>query len=507
MVQRDLDELSSKVSKTPTTLPTRSAPRPFVGWEPLAFGGLALVSGAVVGLATSIFPNPLFLLAGVVGMGFAFASLGRPELGLLMLVWIIYTRLSDVLVHTYGAPSIAKPYTALMILVVVGRWFFFDERPKGWQRAFIVLFAWGIAIFPSLLYAADPYRVQGVISDFVKDGIIVVVIVVLLQRGITFRRVIWVLLATGIFMGTISTIQQMTGTFEQEYWGYGQARVENIAGEEEDYRIAGPIGNANFYGQILVVLVPLALDRLWHEKKLLWRLVAAWALAVCVLSILFTFSRSSLIGMILAIVFLFVRRPPGVLSLFIMVLIASQLLTFMPKGYTDRIMTLTEFFEGDVRNEVSFRGRASETKAAIMMFQEHPFLGVGVANYPVHYQEYSRKIGLDSRRGERHPHSLYLEIASEQGFLGLAALLILVGTLLLTLYHAEQELIQAGEQDLADMTVALMAGMVGYFVIATWNHNAYPRFLWLLVGISMATQQVARTELLRWKQSIGENRN
>jgi O-antigen ligase len=50
-----------------------------------------------------------------------------------------------------------------------------------------------------------------------------------------------------------------------------------------------------------------------------------------------------------------------------------------------------------------------------MMVGDHPLLGVGSGNYEVHYPSYARVVALDGRREERAAHSLYLEVAAENG--------------------------------------------------------------------------------------------
>ena len=54
-------------------------------------------------------------------------------------------------------------------------------------------------------------------------------------------------------------------------------RIEEAGGVHLQFLGLGPNG----YGQYLLVVVPFALDRLWNEKRLLLRMIAALAFWVC----------------------------------------------------------------------------------------------------------------------------------------------------------------------------------------------------------------------------------
>ena len=71
------------------------------------------------------------------------------------MVFITYTRFSDIVVHNYDAPSVAKSFIVLLILAILIRWASFNERPSGLQVPAILLVIYGLVGFASLLYATD----------------------------------------------------------------------------------------------------------------------------------------------------------------------------------------------------------------------------------------------------------------------------------------------------------------------------------------------------------------
>ncbi len=74
----------------------------------LLFAGIAVLLGIVAGILIISVNNPLFILVGLASLIGFVATVASVEFGLLLLVFITYTRFSDIAVHIYNAPSIAK---------------------------------------------------------------------------------------------------------------------------------------------------------------------------------------------------------------------------------------------------------------------------------------------------------------------------------------------------------------------------------------------------------------
>ena len=467
---------------------------------PFVFLGAAIVIGSLLALVVANLENPFLLFPLLLASMGAITIIFKPEWGLMGLAFMIYTRLSDILIDTYGIPSLAKVYIPFLALVVIIRILLFKERPNGLNRS-LIIFAYGGMGLLSFFYAQDTNRVGDALGDFLKDAIIVFIILALLQRGTTLRRVIWVLLTAGIFLGTLSVIQQLTGTFTDTYWGFAQANIMNIVGESSGYRIGGPGLGPNAYGQFMLILVPFALDRFWHEKNRLLRALATWALAACILTIFFTFSRGVFLGLVVVMAIMFLQYPPSAKTILLTLVASAILIQYIPDQYADRLLTLRDLVpssEGLAEEEVSFRGRLSENLSGLMMFSDHPFIGVGLGNFKTHYQTYSRQIGLDPRREVRSAHSLYLQIAAEFGMMGLGWFIILQTVTSLGLRRARQDFDQAGLPDYSSLTLAFGASIIGFLVTSVFKHMAHPRYVWLLYGIALAMPVVAQYELKQY---------
>lgn len=464
---------------------------------PLAL--IAILLGSAFGFVLPYIDNPAVLLVMIAGIPAVILTIMYPDYGLMFLIFLTYSRLSDSLEKYMGLPSVFLPFLGLLIVVVGIRWFLYNERPRVVRKAYIIFVIYALVALSSLLYARDYGAASYTFIEMLKSMVVAVVIILLVKKVQSLRLIIWALVLSGVLMGTISVYQYFTGTFENVYWGFGRAQIQNITANREDYRLGGSVGDPNFYAQILLVIVPLALDRVWTEKNLILRAIAGWSLAVTALTIVLTFSRGALIALIFMGILIFFRKPPKLSSLFITVLLIIPLLQFVPQSYLDRISTLTDLIPGLNRadetapvTEVSYRGRLSEMLVGIYMFEDRPLLGVGIENYPAYYQEYSRELGLDPRLEERHPHSLYIQVAAEHGLIGLAAFTLLFAAVFRDLYLTEKKLKKLGLHEEAGMVLALAIGIVAYLVAAIFLHNAYPRFFWTLVGIALSCPNIVR---------------
>ena len=479
-----------------------------INWTSLLFGLIAIGAGGLASLlVVNVSSLYLFVLAAVLLGGavfllrpqWALTALAHPEWSLLLLVFLVYTRFSDIMIKFHGTPSIVQPYIVLLVFIILARKLLFGKDPKSWKPITIFVVVYALLGLSSLLYAIDTNRVQNVLIDFAKDGIIAIAVVILLQQAITLRHVVWTLLAAGIFVGSLVVFQQLTGTFENNYWGFAQAPYMAIAGGTRDYRLGGQFGHPNAFSRFMLALVPIALDRLWSEQKRLLRILAGWAAAVCILSVLFSFSRGAFLGMALILTITFIRRRPSPIALLVTIVMGAFLLQYVPARYTERIETLLFFLPGSetqIEEEGSFRGRLSVQLAGWMMFTEHPFTGVGLDNFTPNYPEYSRRIGLDrSLYVQATPHNLYIQIASEQGLLGLAWFGILTWFVFRSLNRARKDFAAAGMDDYAGMVLAISLGIASLYITGVFAHMTRARFYWLYWAIAFATPYIAQREL------------
>ena len=496
-----------QMSKTETASPPDLFERFLAGGWTL-FLPLAVLLGASAGIVAVRAGNPLYVLIGLAGFFAFLGSVVSAEFGLVVLIFLAYTRFSDVAVHTYGSGSILQVFMVLQAVAILLRWAVSRQAPRGWVLPTLMLTAYGLAATSSMLNAINSSLVLGALLVFLKDAVIAVVIVMLLQRPTAFRQTLWVLIGAGIFLGTLSCFQFFTKTFTNTYGGFATASLQTIVGQQNDYRIGGPIGDPNFFAQILIVIVPIALERFLHEKRLLLRGLALWSVLVCVGATLFTYSRGGFLSLAAVLVLFFVVYPPRTFQLPVFILCIVAIGLIIPPNYWDRIFSLNQFLQtpGTIRTtDPALRGRATENLAALAMFEQNPFLGVGWGNYAVAYPTYEQSLGISIANRVVAAHNLYLEVAAETGAAGLVSFLAVIAAAAACILSARRKFQGWGLTDPANMVTGFGLGLLGYLSSALFIHGAYPRYFYLLIGVAFALREVAKNAVPEHREA-GERR-
>jgi O-antigen ligase len=153
--------------------------------------------------------------------------------------------------------------------------------------------------------------------------------------------------------------------------------------------------------------------------------------------------------------------------------------------------TLTQHAQSivNVKTNISNLERFNRWAAAWDMFRAHPVGGVGFGVYKHHYYEFRRVRLATTESGPRAgAHSIYLSVLSETGVLGgIVAVVFAVAffsTVRRTLIRCRQ--IGRRASPIAQMTIALTAGLVSYAIHGIFNY--YPSWdkvnlpIWVFVG-------------------------
>ena len=167
------------------------------------------------------------------------------------------------------------------------------------------------------------------------------------------------------------------------------------------------------------------------------------ALGIMSTAMLMSWSRGAWVGLAAALVMVTVVRSRRALAMAVALgLVLSYVLLiggakYLPPALVQRVSDFLPYVGGvDVRavqvTDANFAvvERMAHWLAAVGMFSDRPWLGVGIGNYPEAYSRYA--IGR-WRDPLGHAHNYYLNIAAEAGVVGLLAYLLLFGA---CLYYA-----------------------------------------------------------------------
>lgn len=405
----------------------------------------------------------------------------------------IVTNAGAVILEHHGALPVTEVLMAVIAAQTVA------HHVRRWRdgladlshlRAVAVVFgAYVVAALASTLWAADVAAAVAGVVQLVTDMAIVGVLILAIRDERDVRFILGGLLAGAGVIAVLVAVQTVTGSFDQTFGGFAEASVAHIAGETDDLRATGPYEDPNFFAQTMVSMLPFAVALAVAPTAAPHLRVAGAVIAVTMtITVVQTFSRGALLALVAVLGAMIYRFRSHRFVLRGAVAVAVLAMVALPAEYTARITAIGEVVAGGGAagaEDPSLQGRASEMTAALQMLTDRPAGGVGYANYPVLYQRYSPWIGLDPRREPREAHSLYLEIASETGIAGLGVFAIGVALARARIVRARRQLQAAGSEANLLMLDAVGLALVAFLMTSVFLHGAYPRMLWLLLGLAL----------------------
>jgi putative inorganic carbon (HCO3(-)) transporter len=399
--------------------------------------GLLLLAAALA-LAIALLPLTWAMLLVVGGIAIL-AVLAQPNLGLLLIVLAVpFGTLWQV---RLGVMNVGL--TEVLVLMVVAAWLMrfaahraITPRRIAWPALTLPLGLFIGVLFLSLL---GTLSLQYSVKEIIK-WIEVLMIYLLVAFGVDGKWARAMVLAF-LIVGALAALHGI-------YQFLFQVGPEAFVLFGRFMRAYGTFEQPNPYGGYLGLTLPLALGlivaaglRLGHwSRGWRWRvlIVAVGSGALMLTALIMSWSRGAWLGfgaaVAVMVVALVVRSGRGAVLIAIIVALAAYILLAgglaqVPPALVQRFGDFVPYMGVfDVRGaEVTDANfavleRMAHWQAALQMWTDHPWLGVGIGNYEPVYPRYALPLWLLPLG---HAHNYYLNIAAETGAVGLVAYLLL----------------------------------------------------------------------------------
>lgn len=271
------------------------------------------------------------------------------------------------------------------------------------------------------------------------------------------------------------------------YQGY--VGVEVVASQQDlvlnegmPGRIYSFFDNPNNFAEVLVMLVPLTGALTLNAKGWRGRLGGLVALGLGLVALGMTYSRSSWLGLVLAVaIFLALmdwRFVPA------MVVVGLCAIPFLPESILNRILTIGNMEDSSARYRIAIYENTS------WLLRDYGVTGVGLGS-DVMGKVFRHYPTLYDGNYPIHAHNNYLQMWGEVGIFGLLAFLALVlGQIkegLRAFYHANKELRRVIAAALGSFVGILAVGLVEY----TWFYPRNMFLFWFLFGVIASCVKLA----------------
>jgi O-antigen ligase len=351
----------------------------------------------------------------------------------------------------------------------------------------------GLAMVGSVPFSVWP---GGALEVFLDQYLKVLVVFVLMMNTLTtpkrLNQISWLIV---VCCGYVAAL----GLFD---WARGVNLVENG-------RLAGPVGgicgNPNDLAMNMVTFLPaaivVAVSTRYPATK---RAVAAGVAGLMLATILLTQSRGGAMGLVAVVAMLValgrvVRRGFAVIA--VVAVIAA--LPVAPSGFWDRMAAIVDP-QQDTKFTGSREARRIVMQEGINAFVEHPLTGVGAGQF----QNYNPPGRVERWR---ETHNALIQVAAETGIVGLLAFAYLIVRAAISTIAMRRALApprrRSGpdslrlvmsdddRQMLRGHSVAMAAGLAGWFVCSLFASVAYNWTFYYLLALIAAGRELTHHRL------------
>jgi putative inorganic carbon (HCO3(-)) transporter len=457
--------------------------------------------------------GPAAALAGCVGVAALIGVVMQPMVATSIVMFLVYLNVPAVLTQRFGLSELLAGSVIALLVVPIGVHCVLRREPlKGGDVLGLMVLFLASAML-STTVAVDRLLALSRVEGLLIEGLLLYWLVINAVRDTaTLRGVLFALLAAGTLVSALCAYQDLTGAYQQDFGGLAHrnyeeerdAQVLQLGERGRFSRAQGPVNEPNRFAQIMIVLLPFAfyLHRVSRPASL--RLLARLMGGAVLCGVLLTLSRGAMVSLALmaaaAAVIGWVRAS----RLTIAAIAAVAILPIAAPFAFERVASIANVTRltdnADPRAaDGAIRGRATEMLAAVYVFLDHPISGVGPGQFAKFYvQDYSRNSDIQFRDldGARRAHSLYLELAAEQGLVGLGTFAAIMTLLMRRLWRAQRSARSASEADLA---AACWLSLLAYLSTGFFLHLSYQRYFWLLLALCVcALHQVKSADHARF---------
>lgn len=455
-------------------------------------------------------------LGALTGLVVLMALFIWPDIATLLIVAMLYANGPGLAVQYHGLPAPLAGSVVLLFGIPLAHYLIVRREKLRTDGILVLMFLFLLVQILSSLFAKDLTISALAVGTYVGEGIILYALILNVIRDLpTLKRAIWSALLVGGLLGVLCIYQAVTHSYTHEFGGLAQRNLRfeieealldgkvSKAGEEMRLsdRAFGPVRDPNIFAQILLILLPLAAFRMRDERSRAKRVVAAGLAGIILVTILLTYSRGAFVtlaGVLILASYLRYVRPRWVLASALVVAISVPLLA---PGYVRRVETILGAIglvsrSASARPDYVTRRRATEMLAALHVALDHPLLGVGPGQYvPFYSVEYQTRedIGFQQINVPRDAHNLYLQMAAETGFIGLAVFMAIVLSLLFRLFRARKFWARTNPE-IANLAAAFALSILAYLGAGMFLHLSFERYFWFLLAMAGALLQTSRAE-------------
>lgn len=263
-----------------------------------------------------------------------------------------------------------------------------------------------------------------------------------------------------------------------------------------EFRVYGPhdsfLADNNDFALGLNMTLPMLYWLIPSEPRRWARNGLRLCVLASILCVILTYSRGGLLGLVTVLLLIALMSRYRLIALALVGVAAMFTLSFAPQAWTDRMENLAH---GQIDSSAQQRLIGWRTGWNLVM--DYPITGGGLEAYPDvvvfrHYQPEEMPGGRESEG----PHSIYFQVLGEQGFVGLALFLLLLGSCLVSLHRLRSKAKKnVSTQWVIPYTRMFEVSLAGYMVSGAFLGRAYFDLWYEIVACLVVVKLLYQREL------------
>lgn len=262
-------------------------------------------------------------------------------------------------------------------------------------------------------------------------------------------------------------------------------------------RVSGRAQHSNWLALFILCVLPL--NTYWFKvsKTRKGKTLVVASVAVELLALLLTFTRTGLLVGAILVLLLAAKRMvrPTLRRVLAAALALLMCWLILPEAYKQRVLSLRQYTRSQ-----SSTARAELQLTAWKLMTRDPVWGVGLGGFGFDMiKELSRagqtmKIAVEDFHWNPvfiGAHNLYLQLGCETGLVGLAVFLVLFAVVLRDLLGAERKFAALGDLKAKALADALEISLLAFLLCSVFLHALQQKIWWMVAALAIAVSVYA----------------